>query len=73
MLRAIPPGELVIGNCLYLYCYQFDIYLVCHAVPAVANRNIHGYTSRNTDNQELENFDMLIRTVKLVKGHSMKT
>lgn len=42
-------------------------------MPAVANKNIHGYTLRNTDNQELENFDMLVKTVKLVKGHIVKT
>ena len=73
MPGAIPPGDLVIDDCLYLNYYQFDIYLACHAMPAVANKNIHGYTLRNTDNQELENFDMLVKTVKLVKGHIVKT
>lgn len=41
------------------YHYQFDIYLGCHAIPAVANKNIYGYILRNTDNHQVEDLAMV--------------
>ena len=40
------------------YYHQFDIYLHCHGMPAVTNKNIYGYILRNTDNHELESFEI---------------
>lgn len=54
------------------YSYQFDIYLGFHVIPVVANKNTYGYILRNTNNHQLMDFDCLLRTVKLVKGHSRK-
>ena len=51
------------------YCYQFDTYLGCYAILAITNKSIYGYILRNMDNHQLES---LIRTVRLVKAHSMK-
>lgn len=43
------------------YYYQFAVNLGCHAIPTVANKNIYGYILRNTDNHQLESFDMLAK------------
>lgn len=43
------------------YQYQFNIYLGCHTILAVADRNMYGYILRNTDNYQLESFDMLAK------------
>lgn len=44
-----------------LYYHQFDIYLGCHAILAVANKNIYGYILRNTDNHQVEDFAMVAK------------
>lgn len=45
-------------NAYNQYHYQFDIYLRCHAIPAIANKNIYGYILRNTENHPMEGIDM---------------
>lgn len=51
-----------------LYFYQFDIYLGCYVIPAVANTNIYGYILRRTDNHQLENSDMLAKDSEVGQG-----
>lgn len=41
------------------YYHQFTIYLSCHAIPAVTNKNIDGCILRTREARELEGFDVL--------------
>lgn len=48
------------------HCYQFDIYLGCHAISAVTNTTLYGYILRHTDNHQWE---ALIRLLSTEAGH----
>lgn len=41
--------------------YQFDIYLGCHAILAVANKSICGCILRNTENNQIGGIDVLAK------------
>lgn len=49
---------------------QFDIYLGCHGIPAITNKNICGYILRNIDIHQPEGFDLLAKDSEV--NHSMK-
>lgn len=46
-------------NAYNRYHYQFDIYLGCHAISTIANKNIYGCILRNAENHQIEGIDML--------------
>ena len=43
------------------YYLQFDVYLGCHAILAITNKNIYGYFLWNIDPRRLEGSDMLAK------------
>lgn len=73
MPGAIPHGGLVMDGSLNRYYHQFDIYLGCHVILAVTNKNTYGYILRNTDNHKLESFDILVKDSKVGKRSQHET
>lgn len=57
--RATPPGGLVMVTAYDQYCHQCDICLGCHAIAAITNKNVYGYTLRDAGSRQPEGFEVL--------------